>query len=230
MTRDEQLRRQAAEAFSRHVIRRRSDGRWLLQRRYKDDKGWDCVYAAEVISLWGGELYVGGDIDFVIFAHYNDTRSHESKLRWMGEHTDLGYYVRQKASIGTGRQLIDVYESDAAEAQLREWLAERTEQLGEDHDEEEDGPLDVDGDELVTTINEMLQWMPDDPGEMLRRLHDVSPSFMDDRYELGMVLAPRVYFAHAALRRLCDLLDAETDNATPVTHNQGDGRVQRDSC
>lgn len=212
MERGEALKRDAERAFADHAIRRRSEGRWLIQKRY-DDGAWNCTFATEVISLARGELYVGGDIDFVIFGIYGDTADHEDKLRWMGRHSDFGYYVHQKACIGTGRTLIDVYDSDAAEAQLREWLAERTEQLGEDHDEEDDGPLDVAADELVATINDMIRWMPDDPGEMLGRLHSVSPSFMDDRHELGMVIAPRLYFAHAALRRLCDLLDAERAEA-----------------
>lgn len=224
MTRDEQLQQEGARAFERHEIRSRSDGRWLLQRRYKDGNGWDCVFAAEVISLYGGELYVGGDIDFVVFAHYSDSRSHEAKLRWMGEHNDLGYYVRQKASIGTGVALVDVYDQDEARESVSEWL-------DDEKKAEADGFGSGYAKKLAAVLGQDGAWdrAPwDDRHELIHYLVDeLGHDFMCERYDVGMVLAPRVYYAHAALRRLCDLLDAEQPS---LTDNPGDEHVQRDRC
>jgi len=190
------IKRQAREAFVGHQVSRQRDGRWLLQRPYADGRGWDWTMAAEVISLVGGGLYVGGDIDFVIFSWFSDSRDHEAKVRWMGRGTDLEYYVRQKAIIGTGRELIEVYDEDAARRALQAVLDDRLE--------------DGEASELTDQISELLLHGDlADRDYMLRQLQETSSDFVaDGGYRIGMVMAARVYYAHAALARLCDLLDA----------------------
>lgn len=194
--RRDQLVEQSQHAFENHVITRRSEGRWLLQRQYEDGKP-DWTMAAEVISLAGGALYVGGDIDFVIFSWFSDSTAHEDKVRWMGKCNDLEYYVHQKACIGTGRELIDVYDAEVAEETLKEWLKDEQESNGRNYDR------------LKELIDDGLRY-DDGRHELINRLYDeLGHGFAFDRGDVGIVMAPRVYCAHAALRRLCDLLDAE---------------------
>lgn len=193
----------AAKAFADHQITQRSDGRWLLQRQRDGKTSW--IYAAEVISLAGGKLYVGGDIAFVIFAYFSDSMDHEEKVRWMGRCKDVGYYVAQKAAIGTGHKLIDEYDGDAARAQVKDWLTEAHE---------------CQNDKVASKLEEVL----DDyrcPWEYRHELGDylwsaLGSDFMSDRETPGIITSSRVYYAYAALARLCDLLDLERDATQPV--------------
>lgn len=212
----ERLVAQSREAFQLHVIRKRSEGRWLLQRRH-DDGGWDSVYWAEIISLHGGGLFVGGDIDHVLFGYYSDkSGNHEAKVRWMGEHNDIRYYVRQKAAIGTGHQLIDVYDKDAARQTLQEHLDEAIAEA--EYFNFNDPDEDTLAGKLAIALDE-YGWdaAPFEDGKeaLCAYLHRKLGSdwYCDMGYNLGDVLAPRVYYAHAALRRLCELLDAERAEA-----------------
>ena len=206
------LHEQAKAEYAQHQIRKRSEGRWLLQKPHVEG-GWRSEFFTEVISLAGGALYVGGDIGHVIFAYYGDKpANHEAKMRWMGEHSDFGYYVHQKACIGTGSEAINTYEAEAGRQQLLDWrqdylqqLADEREAFGEDDDDEREPVLD--------TIAGLLDWQPDDPSVVMHTLYDECPNFMQDRYEFGTVIAPRLFFAHAALRRLCALLDTERQGA-----------------
>lgn len=197
------LVRLATDAFALHAIRKREPGRWLLQRQH--DGRWTGNYSAEVIATWHGELYVGGDVDFVLFRGYGDSRDPEAILRWMGHHADVRGYVRSKACIGTGWQLTDAFDDAVAREDVADWLAQR-----------EPGPPDDDGDtdggcpEGAAVLRRALELI--DKGHPL---DDVKAYLYDEGQEsedvarLGLVVAPRVYYAHAAVRRLCALLDAE---------------------
>ncbi len=197
--RSQRLTEQARRQFATHQISKRSAGRWLLQRRYNDNTGWDWTMAAEVISLVGGALFVGGDIFHVIFGWYSDSADHGRKLRWMGKCDDIEYYVHQKAVIGTGRELVDVYDENAARDYVDDWskqerkdgnikLADKLQRLLEPY-----GGIDWEnGHGIVQELADELGW-----------------DEMSERYGIGQVMADRVYYAHAALRRLCEILDAE---------------------
>ena len=201
-TRDERVIAQARQAFRNHAIRDRSAGRWLLQKR-DEAGGWDWTMAAEVISLYGGSLFVGGDIDHVVFGYYSDKRDHESKLRWMGECDDIGYYVVQKARIGmVGTECVDVYDPNEAEETLKGWLREARKER-DDWDPEST-------DELIVCLEEMVASVPDTEDEIWRELWRIDPDFAQDAGSLKVVGA-RVYYAHAALARLCAVLDQERE-------------------
>jgi hypothetical protein len=200
--RHETLLLEAKKAFAKHEIRSRSEGRWLLQERHLDG-GWTWIMGAEIIALTGGALYVGGDIDFTIFAYYSDHADPESRVRWMGRCRDVDYYVAQKAHIGMGRELTDVFDSQIAEQEIQGWLTEA----------EEEYPNHTDTVVLRRLVDEWKDdGFPEDEHELIHAIWDsgLSSDFMVDRSSFpGKVLAPRVYYAHAALARLCDLLDRE---------------------
>lgn len=201
---------QARRCFVTHQISKRSEGRWLLQKRYPDDKGWDWTMAAEVISLAGGGLFVGGDLHCVIFGWYSPGDDHEGKVRWMGECRDFGYYVMQKATIGTGWQLVEHYDEDAARETVAGWLSD----IKEDDDIERVNVIE----KLERLVDdETVGW--DTQQSLIDDICErMGYEFMDDRFDLGIVAAARVHYAYAALGRLCELLDAE--------HHQGERGVQ----
>lgn len=197
---------QAIKSFQRHQLIRddRETGRWLIARKY-DDGSLDGTYAAEVISLWGGRLFVGGDIDDCTFAYYSGGQKqgspewHLAKLRWMGCCDDLGYYVAQKAVIGIGdRPLVQGWAAEVAEDELREYLAEP------DWSEQNRAALQE-------ALSDIAHGATQD--EVYQTLHDnMSDGGIDVIGSLGIVTSPRVVYAWAAMRRLCELID-EKDGA-----------------
>lgn len=88
----------ATEAFVNHQLILCDKERWRIARRR--DGLVETTYCTEVVSLWGGRLYVGGDIDDCVFAYYSDSTAPIDKLCWIGRCNDVGYYVCQKAQIG----------------------------------------------------------------------------------------------------------------------------------
>lgn len=68
MSRRERQIAEASETFAKHVIAERGDGRWLMMRPEGDGTGrFTREFAVEVVLLWDGYLYVGGDIEHVVF-------------------------------------------------------------------------------------------------------------------------------------------------------------------
>lgn len=190
---------QAAKAFARHVITKRCDDqrRYLLQKLYEDGRP-DWTFAAEVIVLEGGGLYVGGDIDHVVFAH--GPAAPIARLRWLGECDDLGYYVRQKAQIGSRRNsCVDDWDSAIACTELRQYVAQL-------RDEEEASSSDINDTFVELALN------ADSRERFLEYAGQAFPGFPDSWESVGSmgeVLGSAVIYAHAALARLCALLREE---------------------
>lgn len=198
----ENLKQQALRAFAEHVIRKEADDRWLLQRRAADD-GWDWNLAAEVIALWDGRsLFVGGDTDCVVFSYGPPDIA--QRLRWIGWSRDLGYYVPQKASIGTGP------------AAAREWVPSVAEYMLDEEMKEYGRQLEHEGmpDEQVAEdpVFRALQFCRDHlyhHGEdaVLSHLSEVGAFDGADVPNFSPVPSPRVVYAWAAVNKLCSLLD-----------------------
>jgi len=89
----------AIDAFANHQLIRCEQDRWHISRMTTDGRI-ESTYTTEIISLWGGRLFVGGDIDDCVFAYYSDSPNHIDKLRWIGKCEDVGWYVCEKAQIG----------------------------------------------------------------------------------------------------------------------------------
>lgn len=218
------LDRLATQAYEEHVIRElpegmRCDGRWVIQRmgkvRGQPKRGtWDHPYWTEIVCLQGGMIYVGGDINPVVFAY--GPRSFEGRVRWMGSRkSGADSYLLEKAVIGTGRETVYTYSPQQAAEDIQ-WLirdqkAEReTERqvLGEGEAEDKQLRRRVELLELALEevddrhgMMETLMESPDDSG-----LYDVVIES-----DIGEVPAARVFYAWAALRRLCHLLDQQKE-------------------
>ncbi len=193
-------RQQAAKAFAGHQITKRSDGRWLLQQSHPDGAP-DWTMAAEVICLEANSIYVGGDIDGAVFAY--GPRDFIQRIRWMGECNDLGYYVAQKARIGSPRHQSSVTEwnQDIAAQELQAWLA----------DLKKEDPL-VDQDDRFDSCQWERALSADHEHEFVSAAYDAFHGDFDIGEALcgmGKVLSPAVIYAHAALARLCLLLRRE---------------------
>lgn len=200
---DEHTIKLAIDAFKDHhlVLDDRKRGHWRIARKY-DDGTLRSDMAAEIISLWGGRLFVGGDIDDCVFAYSGGREENEAfhlrKLAWVGRCKDVSYYVKQKASIGLtdGGKLTEEWDPDVARHQLQEGL--KKEYLSEWDKEAFEGAL--------KRIEDGRPWAETYLAERMEDPCDFLPHF-------GMVTSPRVIYAWAACRKLCELiLDESEDN------------------
>jgi len=89
------LVRMASEAFDHHQIVSKKVDRWCLAEVKNGHV--QGTYFTEVVSLSGGRLFVGGDIDDCVFA-YADTVDPREKVKWIAS-SSLDYACK-KASIG----------------------------------------------------------------------------------------------------------------------------------
>ena len=174
-----------------HVISKRSEGRWLLQRPHEGG-GWDWTFAAEVIALAGGALYVGGDIDHMIYAY--GPKDPIARVHWLGALTDLGYYVAQKARIRMcrARDTVDEWDSATAHEELRAHVAENPEEL-ENEEALEEACAQETREMFLNHATKALEG------------HDAWETVA----EMGERLSPAVIYSHAALARLSRLLSEE---------------------
>lgn len=195
------LSESAAEAFAKHRIVTQSTDRWRIAIPHERG-GWQSQYACELVVLWGGSILVHGDIDTVMWSRYSDDRYPREVLRWMGRHAKVDGYCVQKAVAGSGHSLIEVFDPIAFEADLAEKLADELEVCAE-------GSEDPDVSERVTALRDAIvdfTHYNSDPQTVRCDLQ--SAGFEGEMlWPLGIVTGARVYFAHAALRRLCALLE-----------------------
>jgi hypothetical protein len=195
--RDQKLRELSHRAFETHKIIHSQPDHWVIRR--EDGRG---HYSTEIIATHHGTLYVGGDIQFVIFGHNNE--GPRGRVRWMGQQPVLNSYHVEKATNGTGRELIKSYESDVAEEEIREALAE----LAELEKEEKYEPRQ----ELMQILEEALEDHVNDTCERLMHFIYENSWYARDHFEhrgFGEVVDARVYYAHAAVVRLCELWNQE---------------------
>lgn len=197
MDAQEYLRREqwsAFNAFTDHVLGEEvyweggRGARWLVRIPGRSE------FYTEIISS-SAALVVHGDIDLVRFAHYGDRQDAWSRLCWMAWCTDVGYYVAQKAAIGSGRgRRDDEYDERVAEHEIRERIRELGESWadGDAHYEKE-----------RSALQQALRYLDEGPDALRTFLYEHN---IDDPPSYGRVTPVRVLYAHAALNRCASLL------------------------
>ena len=201
----EKLRDDAIRAFKDHHLIEddRVNGKWFLARKYEDGSTRGDM-ATEIISLRNGRLFVGGDIDDCVFAYFGGHRDATpeqksvGKVAWIGNHEGFGY-IQEKAGIGMtdNGKITECWDGDVAIAQIKILM---NDVAGEDLSEAE-----------FTKKMEVLEEavdLCDDGGErLMRHLWDnLDGDEMESYYDIGQVISPRVMYAWAACRRLCELI------------------------
>jgi len=122
--RSRSLREMAKEAFKDHQIKSEAPDRWTIAK--KDKTGhWCGFYLTEIVSLRVG-LFVGGDIDSVIFAS-SGRGSPLGLVYWVASSQIEGYLV-SKASQGFGasgeRNPAETIDGEIAVAEMQDNLYE----------------------------------------------------------------------------------------------------------
>lgn len=185
------------EIFSKHELRDSGPGWWLLQSRYEDDGSWKSDFAAKVVTGLHNEdphqLTVFGDFHPVTFGFYGgDARG---ILPWIGRCPDLSYYVAQKASIASGDAVAYEWDNTIAVNELAEHAANT---CGCEHNA---GDLEA--------IRRAMRPASKSRQDLESYLVTNAPHLVEDLCGVGTVTASAVYIAHAAVARLCDLVDEE---------------------
>ena len=192
---------QAEGAFAKHVIRETRDNghRYALYSRNTDD-GWEANFCAEIIVIRGG-LFVGGDSPDCIFRWFSDSRDAKAHIQWIGGHPKTDSYVAGKARIGMGHEITEAVEPAVLLYDLKREI--------DDYRRDNDEAMPIKRRRTIDQAMGAVARCDEDMSTILRRL---SEAHEDNNGEfisrLGRVPNPRVFFAHAAVRRLWCLICA----------------------
>jgi len=193
------MTRLAATAYAHHEIRESSEGRWLLQKR-RPAGGWEGNMWTEIITLRHKGLLVDGDIDPVVF-RYGPAHP-EARVRWMGcRMAAHDPYFKEKASIGMGGRIDGLVEQWDPEVAADDLRAMEAEFKGETEDE----PNPKLADAVAHARMHRLEYGRD---SVLWSLYEAGID-SESLSSVGMVTTPRLYWAHGALAKLAELLDAK---------------------
>ena len=195
--------------------------------------GWTWIMGAEIVCMGHQAIAVVGDIDTVVFAQplllaapYGGN-DYLGRIFWMGRCTDMGY-VAEKARDGMsdGGKVCAAYEEEVAQDDLASMIEDQLKDLrhgAEDSNIEEElekalESLGVYGDSphhdaRVRALAEARNSQCDEGQDrLIHFLYDYPDVEFEgeELYGLGMVVAPRVFYAQAAVARLAELLTEES--------------------
>lgn len=190
---DESMRTLSSRAFKDHVLeglcdpsQDRKQDRWLIAKPLRSGLGYERLFKTEIICMHNNAICVGGDIAVVVFGF--GPSNPLDRLVWIGRHVDTEFAC-EKASIGmSSRYESKSWDIDIARDQLKAFLEDNPDHEDRDRIEAAMDCLDGGG-----TEKEVWGELPDDAWEYLGGL--------------GRVPGADIYYAQAAVARLCDLLD-----------------------
>ncbi len=224
----------AREAFAKHVIVSKHPGRWMIKAHGTS------MFWVEIVVLRGGHLLVHGDIDHVLFGNYHPTTdAPEDVVRWMGMKSGPVAYVREKAAIGMGDgyRLVMEYDAKQMRYEIERVREKRLDELRDARAAEclDDNPADecppdeppcgeceerFRDDAVVGACEDALECDLDAGPDAARTI--LSDALDGEDIPDGLVVSSRLVYAHAALKRLVQLLDEEAANTVTFT---GEGPV-----
>lgn len=179
-----QLQKMYRENMANHVILARAIMN-EKQASFTIGKPGESFYIAEVVVLRWGHILVHGDVDAVIFGTCSGYKSWRDVLDWMSR-ADYRY-AEEKASIGsTCSQMARGFDEEVALWKICSWRRQGY----------------IPDKESAREVWDLVQ-----SGEW----HEAQNRLWSIDFELGLstVTLPRVFMAQAAIKRLCELLDAE---------------------
>lgn len=205
MTQFNAKEKQAKAIYANHTLFDRTPTRLILQKEEGDSSYWLCLCAAH------GQMSVFGDTDPFVFANYNDPDGDYIKamVNWMsGEHHQtLDEYVIEKATIGGNKESLYTFSDEQFDKDVKSTLESINEHHGY-HEEErlmyaklkDDIDFHYSNDEAhgnAINLNVFHDWLGD------KGIEDCWESMPDN---FGQEICMGLYFAHAAISRVNDLL------------------------
>lgn len=183
-----ELAASARDAFASHAITSRAADRWVIRNPTSS-----CFWA-EIVVLRCGKVLVHGDTDIVCFASYNSETAPESVVAWVAE-SNIAYLANKVEP----RMIVWEEDEDVAEYQIFDALKDR----------EDDGVSSQDA--YVRGYKAALSSLQRGYGlvDAAKEIYDVTGD-SEASQTIGHVIAPKIFFAHAAVTKLHALLDAES--------------------
>lgn len=181
----QELREYTAQCYAEHILKNSTENTWEIR-----NPNGSSVFYAEIAAL-GPYLVVVGDTDTVVFrGSYTGIKL----VSWLASSDSYGYLC-EKASIGmSGDDHVYEFDADAAREDLQELRETRAEDAGDDALDEEEEDL----------FKELLGGQYEHPQGLHQQLYDAG--ITDEPHRVGRVISPRIYYAHAAVKRLWALL------------------------
>lgn len=178
------LEKFSSQAFKDHQMKEVGPGHWYLSRK-------DGQYWTHIVCMGPG-IVVWGDIDGVIYS--GGPADPVSKVHWLAN--AHGRYLKEKATIGMSHVGVERFDVDIAIEDLEECLKEAKENEKTD-----------DATALKEAIDNLRCGLL--PDRVLSDLHDEISDSWEWLGDIGRVVDPRVFYTHAAVKRLSDLLESE---------------------
>jgi hypothetical protein len=197
--------------FSNHriVSRVQAEGfeSWLLKSYCEARNGWKSEFWVRITSA-DRLLTVTGDFEPTVFA-YGGSSDPVSNVYWIGRHKTVDSYVFEKACIGTRRESVTEYDTEAARNELENFIKEANENAEKYPDEQEYYK------NLAKAYQAGLDTYENYDGilgihEIRKAVLEENPDLWEELGGLGERPSSAVYLALQALNRLVELLDAET--------------------
>lgn len=190
---------------------------WMRNHELRGEAYWDegrgarwyigepgtFIHSCEIIAGVGGSLIVHGDWEPARFAH--DFSDAWSRLRWMADCRDVGYYVMQKARIGG--QTDHAYDSEVALNDLRCYTRDLV-------DEWRHWEASEHRRKLISVIRE-ARFHTETEHELRQFLYENDEGWDLWEHSFGRVAPSHVVVSHIALNRLASLLRERYGNAGP---------------
>lgn len=208
---------QARESFAKHEIVKWSEGRWLLKQPGTG------TFWFEVVVLAGGSMIVHGDIQAVVFGHYSARKDATpdatawQMVHWMAsrKRPDDHYFIEKAGIGGTADETIWTPDDDVLRAEIVELIAAAR---------ESEAAAEPDTDLRDTDLSDTLEDALDNVGSLTHEQvqHAVYEALDGDAESVpqGRRVSAAMIYAHAALQRLAELLDAEdVGSLTEVRHD-----------
>lgn len=193
--------------FSRHQATVIGPGHWRIRRPDSGQFWADIVVMGQGLAVWG-------DIEACVFAYHSG--SPEELVAWVAG-MRLDSYAMEKAQIGMGAAMTRFVDNVAVH-DLRQRLKDAEEEFDDAWAEErwnsagvlQPTPKAIFKNAIVGAIEGIkMGWPgPETHRYVYERVSDVDPDAWEWVEDIGMVLAPRVICAVAAVRRLHELLSS----------------------
>lgn len=201
---EEAKSKRAKETYANHIIIERSPNRIIIQKAKGDSTYWLCLCAAH------GQLSVFGDTDPFVFAYYSDPVKDgdyvKAMANWMSGkyHQTLDGYVIQKATIGGDKESLYTFSDEEFDKDVRSTIRRVNEYYDKDkltyEQFKEEIGFDYSCDNVHgNAINSHVfyDWL----GEQ-----DIQDAYEHMPDNFGQEICMGLYFAHAAISRVNDLL------------------------
>lgn len=175
------ITKRAQEAFKDHILHKIQHGKWII-RNPKNSSYW-----VEIMILSTNKIIILGDMNPLIIAVSRDKQDPKAIINWAAN-SHISYF-QEKAAIGMGNIGTTVTDIEVALHQLNELL-------------------EVVPQKNIQNIKDAIDDLNNDDCSIENIKNDLYNLYIDPEliYDIGIVISPRVIYAHEAMKKLASLI------------------------